>query len=1086
MPYPHFHTARIADPSRFSDFRTTKNAFGTGVDAVYGIRSGSKRGPRGGRTVLQSVRFDKDKFTAAQAKRWLDDHDFEYQKFEPASGRVSASRNLGHRHLMKGGHYRMDAAFLEGLADAVEASPSRAFQMGDRTLQQVTSNQLRAMASRCGCNHHGRYGEHQGPAASKSTMKGGDYQIADVTMMWKLMISSVYANADSLVVGVREALQNSRDAGCTVFEVNIAAQPDRYITHNKRQVQACTVTITDNGKGMSPEIVEGKFLSLAGTTKIQSAINEGNVEEALGGFGVAKAAILGMSTTLKWEIHTGDYYWTSVDPPEGYAFGSDRSNEYVKGVRIVLYDVPYVDGQLPGFSNYLTPEERIRELFQMCHLPKVELRTIVYTQGIGTMKTVPQIGAKGGVRMKDWEEGWGSDITAKVRRFPSLFKHGWKGVFVRLKGIFHFGARYYGGDPSQCVFVDISSIKTSPQSGDYPLVIDRSQFRSGTDAYYQLNRLADRIATEKEDIPEFDIFDINTGNNADKAESIAKSVRESLDNVEVQERFQVSLKSAKQADKSISDVLEKLAKLSQEGRAKFQEGDKNAWTSPLIESLVNVDAITEPPMFEQDRKGGKSETEVLGGMLSQWTGYFDAMSDQGPQKYIKDADDALVEVARRLQDTPPDEESQRTQLRRAHEAIIEDGPRYVKGLLQLAMAGQLKVTISEWLFTVIDFIDFLSDQIEKSGEGSGIGETALHTLKNYLRPRAVALRAESYPLVVSRNYNNRKAGQFRRHGFKKHFGLLMTWEYVVSQMVLEVKSIYGINKSVQVGFVLDDEGIRGLMQPSGNMIMVMINPEWFHDEVLRIYGSRIDLMAVMLHSLAAHETAHVAVGSHNEDFSRLREHLGKTTVYMLPAIEAYLKHALELSAPLRLSGDALKSTVESLDRDAYEQRLKEATEEAKRYQELSDNATREAAVAYAAVNTYGRKLDDLIEGLEALSLGIIYRDWLGFSNEGRDLLKASLLPGQTTESVLREMFTNESTVAEVVDYILTKGIQQLPGVSIGNLARSVEQARSQRPLTASADRSGVFLETPALGHRETSTSRHPIGEGKSRRGRILN
>ena len=79
-PYPNYHAARIKSPGLFSRVRviqTTKK----GV-MLYG--GPLKTNPR--TSALQSVRFPKNKFTVAQAKKWLKDHKQIYILFEPAKG----------------------------------------------------------------------------------------------------------------------------------------------------------------------------------------------------------------------------------------------------------------------------------------------------------------------------------------------------------------------------------------------------------------------------------------------------------------------------------------------------------------------------------------------------------------------------------------------------------------------------------------------------------------------------------------------------------------------------------------------------------------------------------------------------------------------------------------------------------------------------------------------------------------------------------------------------------------------------------------------------------------------------------------
>lgn len=76
MPYPNEHAARIRDPGQYDRLRRENDAFGTGIHVIWGIKDEQAE--------VQSIRFDKDRFTVAEAKQWLADHDYEYLEFEPA------------------------------------------------------------------------------------------------------------------------------------------------------------------------------------------------------------------------------------------------------------------------------------------------------------------------------------------------------------------------------------------------------------------------------------------------------------------------------------------------------------------------------------------------------------------------------------------------------------------------------------------------------------------------------------------------------------------------------------------------------------------------------------------------------------------------------------------------------------------------------------------------------------------------------------------------------------------------------------------------------------------------------------------
>ncbi len=79
MPFPNFPAARIRPEERFERFATQKNQGGDGVDFILGIRADDG-------SEIQSIRFDRTKFTVAEAKKWLADHDFKAILFEEATG----------------------------------------------------------------------------------------------------------------------------------------------------------------------------------------------------------------------------------------------------------------------------------------------------------------------------------------------------------------------------------------------------------------------------------------------------------------------------------------------------------------------------------------------------------------------------------------------------------------------------------------------------------------------------------------------------------------------------------------------------------------------------------------------------------------------------------------------------------------------------------------------------------------------------------------------------------------------------------------------------------------------------------------
>ena len=86
MPYPNWHAARIEEPDKFKRIRVKKITDGI---YVYGgpLKNPPKKERGEGKATgwhAQAYRFDKKKFTVAQARKWLKDHNVEPISFEPA------------------------------------------------------------------------------------------------------------------------------------------------------------------------------------------------------------------------------------------------------------------------------------------------------------------------------------------------------------------------------------------------------------------------------------------------------------------------------------------------------------------------------------------------------------------------------------------------------------------------------------------------------------------------------------------------------------------------------------------------------------------------------------------------------------------------------------------------------------------------------------------------------------------------------------------------------------------------------------------------------------------------------------------
>jgi len=82
-PYPNEHAARLRDPGQYDRFRRRNDAGGKGVDFIFGIKEGESG------AELQAIRFKLSEFTAAEARAWLSEREYDPIEFEEATGERS-------------------------------------------------------------------------------------------------------------------------------------------------------------------------------------------------------------------------------------------------------------------------------------------------------------------------------------------------------------------------------------------------------------------------------------------------------------------------------------------------------------------------------------------------------------------------------------------------------------------------------------------------------------------------------------------------------------------------------------------------------------------------------------------------------------------------------------------------------------------------------------------------------------------------------------------------------------------------------------------------------------------------------------
>lgn len=94
MPYPNEHAARLQDPGRFDDDSFRRKA-GSGAGTVQGVKVPTSiivlyakfkgRAAPDDPVIPQALRFPLQRWTSAQARKWLSDNGIKYKLFEVAT-----------------------------------------------------------------------------------------------------------------------------------------------------------------------------------------------------------------------------------------------------------------------------------------------------------------------------------------------------------------------------------------------------------------------------------------------------------------------------------------------------------------------------------------------------------------------------------------------------------------------------------------------------------------------------------------------------------------------------------------------------------------------------------------------------------------------------------------------------------------------------------------------------------------------------------------------------------------------------------------------------------------------------------------
>lgn len=723
--------------------------------------------------------------------------------------------------------------------------------------------------------------------------------------MWQQLARSFYASGDLPSLAVREGLQNGIDAIMrAVKEGKLAAGQGRFeVTYAPRNGEPFSrtntdgvLTMTDNGVGMEfrtkttrdgveldPDCTLAKFLTLAATGKTDDP-------EAAGGFGVAKAVILGASNTGAWTIHTRNVLVTSramlspedqekLDPAAD--FWIDAEAPFYQGTKIVLYGVPNLDGFSTLVRASTTVNTRLSYTLRYCTTPDVML---VYNNEL-VRPFFPETGG----RVIEAVGSWGDKVQGKIRRFDrSNNTRG--GFWVRVASakrnyLLQWGTASGRNSMTWDIVVDLK-IGLRPKDPAYPIKSSRDGFVDSTTAYHTMDRL---IRGQEE--------------QAESAETIDWKVIEPDENAEDRQELKTLLAApdVKNALGAVSEVL-----------AAHHAAAREAHTR-----------LSQPAGFESDEElpgdmageGGYSrEGEDLGEDQGGWSSGRERTPEPPPKGTpIMDKVQALaLEISGGNFDNLP------YRIRSAIELLIvneRDGSRsygsHVENLVEwfgenadalgASRTGDLNGALAGLITLAPSYeAEELEAKVQKAANPLGKALIKI-SMTQYDHPKV----DEDGRVQIGRDgkpkYDTSASRKFMRR-YKRYVPALILWDFTVRLVHAAADVAY----PVRTGFVLDRTA-RGLCTREHGHVYVLVNPESF-DAFVQNNKARPLSIAAFLHGVASHELAHAGlIGSgHNEDWAVQREDIGFKTTELLPVIEAAVLKVLRLRDPNKQRGRLTK------------------------------------------------------------------------------------------------------------------------------------------------------------------------------------
>jgi len=676
---------------------------------------------------------------------------------------------------------------------------------------------------------------------------------ANASVMWRYFTTSVYQSGDLPVLAAREALQNGVDAiKAAVKARKTRAGQGRFAVSWDEARRA--LTFEDNGIGMDAPTILGKFLSLGESGKSGA----GDSEEAAGGFGVAKAVILGTSPTFRWELHTRDNLAVSEGADQDVRI---YDAPFLQGTRITIFDVAEDFDATWDYARQETVvlADRLRELLAANDLRGIEL--VLDGETIG-----PMFSRRAGSKVK-LEGSWGRGTTATVKAYrrPPGDRRG--AYYLRLGGLFQFRTPAQRGNLKADVVLDLLT-DVRPGARGYPFNAARDALQDR--ARWAFSDLVEEVERENESVGrnlEDEVFDPDSEHDAERrgAQDLADLAAEAF----ADEAFQQALADAAGG---IADF--------------YAERAKDPGVQPEVASTA--------PAGTKARRAEDTPTRgpVLPPGLTLPTGKVasDIATPSTPGDAARQLRDLLTTADEAWTASGGDEgrRSMTSWVQRAldraesGQALDEHDVAALEGAM--TRAGEIALSAAGGGLVQAAGTARLGEQVFALVPATAQGERRKKRKRNPFGGLA-GLR------ISRKNYDRRKAGRFK-NGFRRWIPHLTAWDATLRLVAVEAR----IRRRFKPGFVLDDELIGLTTSSASGTNVVYLHPDRLA-QVVKAHKQRPLAIAAFLHGVACHELSHLdgRMGEgHSEEFVSAREDLGHATGHLLPAIAVLVTKVLDL------------------------------------------------------------------------------------------------------------------------------------------------------------------------------------------------